>query len=292
MSSRTWKTMLLGMTLVACSSSSPTSPTPASTPEGQTSPPADEAVPGSDEDPGAPAAETFDLVLRGVAYDDYLALMGETSNEVQVAVQDGATKKRAAWTAKTVTSGDATVELTWPKLLARDASYDVAVAAYGRYALHAVGPVTGAVVLEIDQEKTRVASDSTSDEAYDVLNTKLTLAPGTYEAAFPADGTSITLVVGPSGRLASRSISLGCRGAGACGSVSVWSNPTCGPSFVRGDDLTSHIDVARNAEKLDATVSIDGAAFRVKGTMKSGTCCSVPVDVLVPRKSADTDACK
>lgn len=292
---RPWESMLLVVTLAACSS--------ASTPAGGT---AEGTPPGSESggDPSAPApgeadpasseaaGDTFDLVLRGVGYKAYFDLMGETSYEVMAAVESDATKKRVAWSTKMLTPANDTFELTWPKLLAKGTSYRVGVAAYGGYALHTIPAVTGKVVLELDQEKSRAAASATSDAAYEVLNTKVTLAPGTYQATLPAAGTSITMIVGPSGTLASRSITLGCTGAAACGKTSIWSNPTCGPSFVRGDDLTSNIDVDRNQERLAAKVSIEGASFRVKGTMKSGTCCSVPVDVLVPRTSAATDSCK
>ncbi len=295
---RPWRLVSLGpvsfvvalTALAACSSTSPpdTAPGAMSGPTGNdtSNPPAGAAV-----EPSDPTSDTFDLVLRGVGYEDYLAMMGETSNEIMAAVESEATGERVAWTAKKVSSADDTFELTWPKLLRRGAAYRVAVAAYGRYALHAVDAVSANVVLEIDQQKTAAASDPTWKSAYDMLSTKLALAPGTYEAALPADGTSIRLVVGASGRLATRSIALGCSGATACGRTSVWSNPTCEPSFVRGDDTTSEIDVVRSNESLVAEVSVEGTALRVKGTMKSGTCCSVAIDVLVPRTSAATDSC-
>lgn len=229
------------------------------------------------------AADAFDLVVRGKD----LKKSGEPETEIIVAVQDDTSKTRVAWKAQTFAKD--TFELTFPKLLKKGATYRVALAGIATYSLFRVDAVTDTFVLEVDQAKAQAAA-SAWQEAYDIIDTKLALAPGTYEAALPAAGTSIKLIVGADGWLHTRRIDYGC--ATGCGRIEVYSDPTCGRSLVRGDTMTAGISVGKTSASMTGSVAVEGAGLRIKGKMASGTCCSNTIDVLATRTGAAVEGCK
>jgi hypothetical protein len=286
--------LVLGAALVAACSSQTTTASPGDSP-----PPTDaafggEEADGASPDPsggGDPSASTFDLVVRGkglgVQWD-----LGESEAEIIVAVQDDTANARVAWSTKRIVKPTDTFELSWPLLLRKGSRYRVALAGLAGYSLYTLDTVGARVVLEIDYPRAKASSDKSYLEAYDLLDTALTLAPGTYRAALPAAGTSATYIVGTKGRLHPRRIDYGCAGAAACGSISVDSDVLCGRSFVRGDTTSAAIEVYKDKQKLVGSVKPEGTGLRLTGQMMSVGCCSVAVDVLLTRASAEVEGCE
>jgi hypothetical protein len=287
--SRTFAVVLAStIVLLACASPAVEAP-PAGGPA--------ETAPSSSAEPAAAStsgdaekAESFDLVVRALDLSVHWTTLGEKEVEMIVAVRDDEGGRRVAWTAKTTKAPEKTAELRFPNLLRAGGTYQVAVSGVGARPLFSVGPVTKEVVLDVDQA---TADESSTDDAiaYDIINTPVTLPAGTYTASLGPAGTSIKVIVDSKGKLSLRRADYGC-GAGACGVVSIVSDPLCEPELVRADTMAAKITDSDGKQSLVVALKQEGTGLRVEGKIANGTCCSHAVDVLAKRTSAEIGACE
>lgn len=269
--------------LVACAGSAPSSP----------------GVTGdsdADIDAGADVVatgDTFDLTVHGTGFASQWTLTDDPSIELVLAAQDVDTKERIGWEPKTVSKPADDFTFTWPGRLKRGARYAVALEGWKTYAYFEVPAVVGDVTLELDDAKVTTATKRYLD-AFDVLDTRLALPPGTFEAANPKTGTKIAFVVGKEGYLNVARLLYGCSGSTAtCGDYGGHSVAPCTRAYVRGDTMKAKLgDSTSWGLSIAATASVQGDGIAIEGAVKRANCCNEPVALVATRTSTDTAGCR
>lgn len=271
------------ITLLACACSAP-SPTPTTTAaDGGTNPGADGAVVG----------DVFDLTVHGAGFGAQWTLTDDPSIQLVLAAEDADTKQRIGWEPKTVQQPADDFTFTWSGRLKRGARYAVALEGWKTYAYFEIPAVSANVTLELDDAAVTKGTKRYLD-AFDVLDTRLTVAPGRFEATNPKTGTRIAFVVGSQGYLNVAQLLYGCSGSTAtCGDYGGHSVAPCTRAYVRGDTMKAKVsDSTSWGLSISASASASGDAIAIDGTVKRTNCCNEPIALVATRVSSDTGGCR
>lgn len=255
--------------------------------------------PTSNDDAGAQpgadgsVADALDLTVHGRGFATQWTLTDEPTIELVLAAQDADTKERIGWEAQIVQKPADEFTFTWPARLKRGARYAVALEGWGTYAYFEVPSVQANVTLELDDPTVSAATKRYLD-AFDVLDTRLGLAPGRFEATNPSTGTKIAFVVGTEGYLNVAQLIFGCSGSTAtCGNYGGHSVVPCTRAYVRGDTMKAKVsDSLSTGLSIAATAAVQGDAIAIEGTVKRANCCNETIALTAKRVSTDAGGCR